>query len=69
MTLDLRLSRKTICLISIYLLHIEHERKYSHDMVVDIEVLVTDAIDKGYQIILGGDFKLSLDQGEGIEDK
>ena len=39
-----------------------YERKHFQDIFTDIEVLVTDAIDKGYQIILGGDFNLNLDR-------
>ena len=63
MALDLIISQKTIRLISVYLPHNGYERKYFQDIFTDIEILVTDAIDKGYQIILGGDFNLSLDRG------
>ena len=63
MSLDLKIFQKTIRLISIYFPHSGYERKYCHYIVTDIDVLVTDAIDKEYQMILGGDFNLNLNPG------
>ena len=63
MAVDLKISQKTIRLIAVYLPHSGYDRKYFQDTFTDIEVLANDAMDKGYTIILGGDFNLSLDQG------
>ena len=63
MAVDLKISQKTIRLIAVYLPHSGYDRKYFQDTFIDIEVLANDAMDKGYTIILGGDFNLSLDQG------
>ena len=61
--LDLRIAQKIIRLISVYLLHNGYGRNYFEDIFSDIEPLIIDAMDKGYLIIFGGDFNLSLDRG------
>ena len=63
MAVDLRISQSTCRIVFVYLLHIPYERKSFHDIVIDIEVLVTDAMDKEYVVVLGEDFNLNLDRG------
>ena len=45
MAVDLRISQNTVRLVFVYLLRIPYERKSFHDVVIDIEVRVTDAMD------------------------
>ena len=63
MAVDLRISQNTFRIVFVYLLRIPYERKSFHDIVIDIEVLVMHAMDKGYVVILSDDFNLSLDRG------
>ena len=45
MAVELRVFKKTLRIIFVYLLHIGHERRYFHDIVNDIEFSITDTID------------------------
>ena len=63
MAMDLKISQKIFRLIPLYLLHIVYDREYFHYMFIYMECLIIDAMDKGYVIMLRGDFNLSLDRG------
>ena len=66
MAIDLKIAQKIIRVIAVLLSHMRYDWNYFMDIFTDIEGLVMEAMDKdkGYTLVLAGDFNLILDQGQ-----
>ena len=64
MAIDLKIAQKIIRVIAVYLPHMDYDWNYFIDTFTDIEGLVMEAMNKGYTLVLAGDFNLTLDQGQ-----
>ena len=64
MAIDLKISHKMIRIIAVYLPHAGYDSNYFQSTLDDVERLIMEACDKRYAVVIGGDFNLSLDQGD-----
>ena len=64
MAIDLKIAQKIIRVIAVYLPHMGYDWNYFINIFTDIEGLVMEAMNKGYTLVLAGDFNLTLDQGQ-----
>ena len=62
--IDLKIAQKIIRVIAVYLPHMGYDWNYFINIFTDIEGLVMEAMNKGYTLVLAGDFNLTLDQGQ-----
>ena len=64
MAVDLKVSKKIIRIMAVYLYHSGYGWNYFQETMADIERLAMEALDKRYSLIIAADFNLSLDQGD-----
>ena len=64
MAVDLKIDKKIIRIMAVYLPHSGYEYNYFQETLTYIERLAMDAWDKRYTLIIAGDFNLSLDHGD-----
>ena len=65
MAIDFKLPRKMVCVLAEYLPNAwNYDLNYFQEMFIDIERLSMEAMDKGYALIICGDFNLFLERGD-----
>ena len=65
MAIDVKVSRRTIRIIAVYLPNSwTYDLQYFQEIFDDIERLSMETADKGYALIIAGDFNLSLERGD-----
>ena len=64
MAIDFKLSHRMVRVLAVYLPNAwNYDLNYFQEIFNDIERLSMEAMDKGYTLIIGGDFNLSLERG------
>ena len=65
MAVDLKLPRRMVRILAVYLPNAwNYDLDYFQSIFKDIERLSMEAMDKGYALVIAGDFNLSIEQGE-----
>ena len=65
MAVDLKLPRRLVRILAVYLPNAwNYDLDYFQSIFEDIERLSMEAMDKGYALVIAGDFNLSIEQGE-----
>ena len=65
MAVDLKLPRRLVRILAVYFPNAwNYDLDYFQSIFEDIERLSMEAMDKGYALVIAGDFNLSIEQGE-----